>query len=91
MNVSIPRHTVIQYLRNKKGVPYGVLVAVKNPDSRYRVGYSVCNRKDRFSKQRALEIAIGRAEVCSDLGPTPHDVAKNLGNFKDRCDKYYKV
>lgn len=56
----IPKHTVIQYVRNKKRVPYGVIVAVKT-DEGFSMGYSLCNKKDRFEKKMALKIALGRA------------------------------
>lgn len=90
---NIPKHTVIQYVRDKNGDPRGVLVAVKLPNPiGYRIGYSLCNKKDRFSKDMALKIAIGRA---SDLDGTyssiPNPVAKMIPAFTDRCKKYYKV
>jgi len=55
----IPKHTVIQYVR-KKRVPYGVVVAVKT-DKGFSLGYSLCNKKDKFAKKLALKIALGRA------------------------------
>jgi hypothetical protein len=61
----IPRYSVIQYVRNKKRIPYGVIVAIKNNDGGFNIGYSLCNKKDRFTKKMALEIAIGRAEIIS--------------------------
>lgn len=101
---TIPKHTVIQYVRDKKGVPYGVVVAVKVEDS-YRLGYSLCNKKDRFSKDMALKIALGRAEMSGDsdfafstcggfMGEAtkvPHPVRKMIPAFTDRCKKYYRV
>ena len=93
----IPKHTVIQYVRNKKRIPYGVLVAIKD-DNGYRVGYSLCNKKDRFNKAMALKIAIGRAYRGHEIPtPIPHDVPKTfkhnrmLSNFNARCKKYYQV
>ena len=88
----IPKFTVIQYLRNKKRVPYGVLVAVKNENSPrgYCFGYSLCNKKDRFNKAMALKVAIGRANVEWDNDP-PHDVRHAAPSFFDRCNKYYKT
>lgn len=56
----VPEKSVIQYIRGKKRVPYGVVVAAKTPAG-YIVGYSLCNKKDRFSKKTALKIAFGRA------------------------------
>lgn len=88
---TIPKHTVIQYVRDKKGVPYGVVVAVKVDDG-YRLGYSLCNKKDRFSKDMALKIALGRAEIkTDDVRVLPHPVARMVASFTDRCKKYYRV
>lgn len=93
--VSIPQHTVIQYVRNKKRVPYGVIVAVKAAETPtgYSLGYSLCNKKDRFAKKMALKIALGRANFNSDEvggASTPHDIRRVVAGFVDRCKKYYK-
>ena len=48
---------LIQYIRNKNNQPIGVVVAV----DKYKVGYSLCKKGDRFDKQRGFEIAVGRA------------------------------
>jgi hypothetical protein len=105
--IEIPQHSVIQYVRNKKNIPLGVLVAIKTPEG-FRIGYSLCNKKDRFNKNMALKIAIGRAGFGFELGshhvrgesyPTcfddggyaPHPVRKMIPAFYDRCMKYYKV
>jgi hypothetical protein len=90
--VTVPKHTVIQYVRNKKRVPYGVIVAVKS-DGGYSLGYSLCNKRDRFAKKMALKIALGRACFNGDeVGgeSTPHDIRRVVSSFVDRCNKYYK-
>jgi hypothetical protein len=87
--VIIPKHTVIQYIRYKNGNPRGVLVAVKI-HSGFACGYSLCNKKDRFNKNMALKIALGRADVIdiqSDI--PPHEVRKMMPAFLKRCEKYY--
>jgi len=100
-DVVIPKHTVIQYVRNKKRVPCGVIVGVKH-EKGFAVSYSLCNKKDRFSKKMALKVALGRTKVrhghfdhenmiCSWVGPTPRDVSKMIPAFLDRCKKYYKM
>lgn len=93
-DLTIPKYTVIQYVRRKR-VPFGVLVAVKG-DGGFRVGYSLCNKKDRFNKRMALKIALGRAERLGGLygnepnDGTPHDVKRMIPAFIDRCKRYYK-
>ena len=92
--MTIPKFTIIRYLRNKKRVPFGVLVAVKNPDG-YNIGYSLCSKYDRFEKKMALKIALGRANYNSttlneSISVLPYAVAKAVPEFIDRCKKYYK-
>lgn len=93
-DVVIPKHTVIQYVRDKNGNPRGVLVAVKTSKG-FSCGYSLCNKKDRFSKNMALKIAIGRAELV--MAPheirnmVPHEIRKMVPTFTERCKRYYKV
>jgi hypothetical protein len=94
-DVKIPKFTVIQYVRNKKRIPYGVLVAIKDSNSShgYRFGYSLCKKVDRFSKKMALKVALGRSEVdWNNLGlkVLPHDINRMSTAFFDRCRRYYK-
>lgn len=88
-DVVIPKFTVIQYVRDKKRVPRGVIVAVKSSEFGFVCGYSLCNKKDRFNKRMALKIAIGRAETHLTT-EAPHEIRKMLPTFLDRCKKYYK-
>jgi len=90
-DVTIPQHSVIQYVRSRKNIPHGVLVAIKTDDG-FRMGYSLCNKKDRFNKRMALKIALGRAEIQADeVRVLPHPVARMVPAFTSRCKKYYKV
>lgn len=102
-DVTIPKFTVIQYVRNKKRIPHGVIVAIKT-NGGFRLGYSLCNKKDSFNKKRALRIALGRAEMCDsntvgfaqmegsmgDATRVPHSVRRMMPAFTDRCKRYYK-
>lgn len=93
----LPRHTLIQYLRKKNGLPYGVLVAVRRDDGEVSVDFSLCNtNKDRFTKERALEIAIGRAmsskrDDGSGHRTLPHSLYREMAKFNERASKYYKI
>jgi hypothetical protein len=90
-DLMIPKHSVIQYVRTKKRVPHGVIIALKI-GSGFICGYSLCNKKDRFNKKMALKIAIGRADTRSVIiEEAPHEVRKMLPSFVERCKKYYKV
>ena len=87
--MTLPKYTIIQYIRDKKRIPCGVLVAVKNLDG-YNIGYSLCSKYDRFEKKMALKIALGRANI-GDNSTTPNIVSKMLPEFVNRCKRYYKI
>jgi hypothetical protein len=91
----VPKHSVIQYIRNNKRIPYGVVVGVKTPEGLgFALGYSLCNKKDRFNKKMALKIALGRATFngCKTTEVNePRDIRKVMPVFFERCKKYYKV
>lgn len=83
-------HYVIQYLR-KNGKPFGTVVAVKG-DHGFRIGYSLCSRKDRFKKETGLKIAFGRADTWSVIPMrTPKEIMEALPGFIARCKKYYRT
>jgi hypothetical protein len=83
-------HTIIQYVRNKKGQRIGAIVATKS-ESGFNVGYSLCNKKDRFNKEMGLRIAFGRAEFEQISPEIPREIAKMLPEFIERCKKYYRT
>jgi hypothetical protein len=49
---------LVQYVRDKKGMPYAVVVATDSD----QIGYSVCNKNDTFIKDRGKDIAEGRSK-----------------------------
>ncbi len=54
---------LIRYVRNKRREKIGVLVAL----GRNNVGWSRCNKTDRFNKDRGLHIAIMRAQMYNTM------------------------
>jgi hypothetical protein len=56
---------LVQYKRTKKGNPQGVVVAIA-PGI---IGWSLCNKKDRFLKEKAIDIAAKRALKALYLDP----------------------
>lgn len=48
---------LVEYKRDKNRTPYGVVVAI-GPDM---VGWSLCNKKDKFTKAEGLHFALYRA------------------------------
>lgn len=98
----VPKQSVIKYLRDRKGNPRGVLVAVKlnEPKSPYgkpqvSVHYSYCNNKlDKFVKETALKIAFGRAyknNPYDDDNIPPRQVVREVDSFNERVARYYRV
>lgn len=87
---------LICYVREKpgkpdtKGRPIGVVIAL-DPK---RIGWSFCHRKDRnkFSKKRAKEIALKRAEKkdLSEYKSIPREIVPVIEKIKDLCKKYFK-
>ncbi len=88
--IEIPKHTIISYVRNRKGTPKGILVAVKHGNG-FGIGYSFCNKNDRFCKEMGLRIAIGRSNADGiSLEALPHAIRKAFPEFTKRCLRYYK-
>lgn len=90
--IEIPKHTIISYVRDNKGRPRGALIAVREENGKgYKVGYSLCNKLDRFSKAMAVKIALGRAEVAParEEETLPHLIRRNITAFLQRCERYY--
>ena len=93
--MTIPKNTVIKYLRDNKGNPRGVIVAVRLTNGKVSVHYSYCNKKDKFTKEMALKIALGRAYTTKtddlDFSKIPHQVNREISAFNQRVQKYYHV
>jgi len=91
-----------QYIKDSKGHKCGVLVAAKNQfTGDITIGWSLCNKRDEFNKDRGQFIALGRARknrstiygdemiVTSFL---PDLVKKNILNgFADRTIRYFHM
>lgn len=91
--MSMEKYTLVHYVRGSGGEPHGVLVAVRRPDGVVAVDFSLCNMKrDRFTKQRALEIAIGRAMGDRSVDRVlPRSLCGSIDSFNGRVMRYYRV
>lgn len=86
---------LIQYLRRKNNVP-GLVIAIA-PGI---IGWSLCNKHDRYSKEKAFQIALSRAEKASKLNPAERDyyyyeripftLVEIANKVKERSEKYFK-
>lgn len=70
--------------------PRGVLVAVKISDTEFSIGHASCRKNEKFNRDRALEIALGRAFTGFDPSTASYEVEQALPEFIARCQKYYK-
>lgn len=84
------RETIIKYVRDRKGKPRGVIVATKVEETRYSIGWSLCNPADSFNKRMGLQIAIGRATALADLMEMPPSLHSHLGDMVKRANRYFK-
>lgn len=85
-----PTYSIVQYIRDRKGLPVGAIVSVKSENG-FNIGYSLCNRRDRFKKDLALKIAFARASFDLIRPDIPRDISKALPAFIERCQRYYKT
>lgn len=85
---------LVEYLRNDKKSPYGVMLAIKGDDNviRYgwsRVGLSKSGQlKDSFNKDRGLFIAMKRAESIG-LSKVPASFKGQLEKFIENCKDWF--
>jgi hypothetical protein len=85
-----------EYIRDKKNNPYGVAVAVKDETTnQVFYGFSICNKVDKYDKNRGIAIAVNRA-LSKDgysLPESPATVRAIMIRFKsleDRAVRYFK-
>ena len=76
---------LIQFVRNDKGVPIGCFVGF----DKNNIGWSLCNKKDKWDRKKAKEIASGRAVLGSST-PVPKSIYGDWLKFCERCEKYFK-
>jgi hypothetical protein len=86
---------LITYVRDKNGHKIGAVVALVKDDT-IRVGWSKCNKQDKFNKQMALMIASVRAKRATiDLpygtkNAIPFCVRETFDSMTHRAKKYFK-
>lgn len=79
-----------------RGTPYGCLYAKKIMDAngKYKiaVGWSLCNKKDEFSKDEAVCLAGERAqEYFGTRMVIPHSIRNKFVAFCNRAKLYYQI
>lgn len=66
----------------------GYIVGAVVDERLYGIGWSLCNRLDRFDKERGLMIALSRTN-STEINP-PFSLVAKISDFSRRCDKYFK-
>jgi len=76
---------LVKYVKNNRGNLIGVVVAT----DKHNIGWSLCNKRDRFNKDFGRYIAIGRAEMDSTVD-IPHSIINEYIEMKNRALRYFK-
>lgn len=74
-------------LPRKKGLPYATMIAYKE-DGEIRHGWAVCADCDTFSRRKALELAVARAEKNRGREPA-QEIAKALPDFQSYAEAFF--
>lgn len=82
---------LVEYYRDKKGAPKGVVVAIKYNATRTSIGWSMCHPLDVFDKERALQMATGRALNAGGNTRVPMSLKPLVSRMAARSIKYFKV
>lgn len=81
---------LFQYVRDKNRQRIGVFVAMKY-ENQIVVGWSKCNRKDRFDSDEGKELACRRISTGRSTVVIPRGVREHLDAFVDRVKRYFKM
>jgi len=86
---------IVQYVRDRRRKPIGCVVAIKHKDGRVILGVSLHNPKDKWDKDLALAIAIGRSYCNGFMPKVPHSKQKYVMNtvidVMERSKRYFKT
>lgn len=87
------KNELIEYVRNDKGNPIGVVVASLTNDKKIGIGWSKVNIKagDVYKKERALQIARDRINKgIGHLVIIPFAVRPIFKKMVNRSEKYFR-
>ncbi len=82
--------TIFEYIKRGKKI-VGLFIGWK-VGTKVGVGYSLCNNKDKFRWDSAIELAYHRIFDLSDYyEKMPQSIMKQEEHFVKRCEKYFKA
>jgi len=79
-----------------KGQIYGIVVSI-GPGL---IGWALCDRKDTFSKEYGIHLALQRARIATSLSlrerrrfysKIPTSLGELFDKMDDRSEKYFKI
>jgi hypothetical protein len=74
-----------------RGRKVGMFLGKRIGDEAF-VTFSLCNlSKDKFDKERAIEIALDRCHKFNEKKEVPVSIKKKYKNFVERCFRYFKT
>jgi hypothetical protein len=76
-------------IRNNKGNPKGVLIAMPINDTEVGIGWSLSSSKDNFDLSMGKRIAEGRTSAF-EPEKMPHSIRVDFNKFAQRCERYFK-
>ena len=86
------KNILVSYIRDNKGIPHGVIVALKRENGTVGINYSFCRKTDRFNKDIGIKIAMGRAlNNNKNFVLCPHEIYKKMNFIFDRAEKYFRI
>lgn len=80
---------IVQYVRDRKRNPVGIVVVYKANSGLLKVGYSRCHKDDTFDRAAGYHTALQRAVDIGDVTPVylqgvPHGFAKVISEAIDK-------
>lgn len=89
--VSVFGNPTVEYHRNKRRQPTGVLVGTKI-NGQVHIGYSKCCKTDNFSKKTGKLLAQARLAKSIEgrdvIQHIPHSMLRHAEQFRDRCEAH---
>jgi len=86
---------IVQYVRDSRRNPIGCVVAIKHEDGRIILGVSLHNPKDKWDRDLAVKIAIGRSYCDGVMPEVPHSKQKYVMSAMldviERSKRYFKT
>ena len=89
LKIKRPQSIIFEYIKKKNKI-VGLLMGWR-VGNKVGLGYSLCNRLDEFSWEKAVYICYSRMFAKSEYYDNmPHSIKRQENKFMERCEKYFK-